>query len=177
MKKLYVMLSLIALMLLVTPPVGSAMRIGETNPLADITVQDSRLAWEISNEYHLAVETGQISFLRNQDFSYAEIVALYGLADASNKPFSTILQMRQGDNLEWYEILVRLNLNSADITTRGSTILNNMHLAEDAKIISQLFVDNNMNQDAVASVAKSKKPNKTPISQNSTYNSSGKTRF
>lgn len=177
LKKIYAALSLITLLLFITPATSSAMRIGETNPLADITVQDSRLAWTLSNEYQLAVSSEQIGFLRNQDFSYAEIVALYGLADASNKPFSKILEMRQGDNLKWSEILARLNLKPSDIFEKGTKILNNNQLDEDGKLFSALFVNNQNNPIAEETVAKSKKSTSPSANSNSGYNSSGKSRF
>lgn len=176
MKKFYLTVSLVALMIFATPGTSSAIKIGETNPLANITVQDSRLAWSLSNEYHLAVDSKQISFLRNQDLSYAEIVALYGLADASNKPFAVILDMRQDDHLKWSEILVRLNLESSDITEKAILILKANKLDAETPVLTSLFVNDPISQTTEEKVVKSKKATQ-PQSSKSTYNSSGKSRF
>lgn len=161
-------------MLLIGPTTGSAMRIGETNPLADITVQDSRLAWAISNEYHFAVVPAEISYLRNQQFSYAEVVMLYGLADASNKSFESILEMRQGDSLEWSQILVRLGLKASDVNDRASLILTNNQLSADAQALTSLLSNA---PSAENSTANSKKSNKQATTGSAVYNSSGKARF
>lgn len=161
-------------MLLIAPTPGSAMRIGETNPLADITVQDSRLAWAISNEYHFAVVPAEISYLRNQQFSYGEVVVLYGLADASNKSFESILQMRQGDNLEWTEILVRLGLKATDVSDRAALILTNTQLPADAQALTSLLSNPPATEN---STSNSKKSNKQATPGSVVYNSSGKARF
>jgi hypothetical protein len=100
------------------------------NPFDGLGSLDSKLAWQISKNYETMVTAEQVAFLK-QEFSYGEVVLIFGLADASGKPVSAVYSLCHNGNHTWRQLALNLGVNINDVSPKVGSVLRS--LSQDAE--------------------------------------------
>lgn len=156
MKKFSVCLAIVVAVCLMTTGPAAALQF-VSDPLDGIKVHDAKLAWELSQNYQMAVSAEQVTYLRSY-MGYGEVAMLYGMADATGKPLRDIFLMRKDDNLGWGAIAKELGVKLPDMMDKAAVVLKKVKLDGEEKAFRDKVDQETKEEAKLATPAKDGKP-------------------